>query len=138
MTATRRIEQLGLVATMFFGSIVMWLGAPAFWLWFAGRNSQVSASSMGSLLMVIIGIPVTMVLIGKLLARVDRRYDAGFGKGGDEDQHAYAQWLHTMRGGSDNDPPTMLEKIMVISLILAASAVGLWFLFFSGGSAFHA
>ena len=134
MTASRRLEQLLLVLSMFVGSISMWLGSPAFWLWLAGRSSKVSSSSMGSLLMVLIGIPVTMVVIGKLLSRLDHRYSASFGTSGTS-AHNTARWLASMRGGSDSaDEPTMLDKVMVISVGLALLASGVFFAFFSGGS----
>ena len=77
-----------------------------------------------------------MILIGKVLSRVDHRYSGLFGRGDAEDQHAYARWLHTMRGGAESEPPTMLEKVMVISVGLALLAVGTWYVFFSEGSAF--
>jgi hypothetical protein len=126
-----RIEQLGLIATMFIGSIGMWLGAPALWLWLAGRGSAVSQTAMGSLVLILIGIPVTMIGIGKLLSRVDNRYTARFGRG--EALNERARWLHGVRG--DGQAPSMLDKIMVASIGLLFLALAVWFVFFSGGSA---
>lgn len=116
---------------MFLGSMGMWLGAPVLWLWLAGRNSAVSQTAMGSLVLILIGIPVTMVAIGKLLARLDDRYTAQYGRG--EAINDRARWLHGVRG--DGEEPSMLDKVMVISVGIALVLVGLWFLLYSGGSA---
>ncbi len=116
---------------MFLGSIGMWLGAPVLWLWLAGRNSAVSQTAMGSLLLILIGIPITMIAIGKVLSRLDDRYTERFGRG--EAINNRAAWLHGVRG--DGEEPTMLDKIMVVSVAIALLIVGAWFVFFSGGSA---
>ena len=116
---------------MFLGSIGMWLGAPVLWLWLAGRNSAVSSTAMGSLVLILIGIPATMIGIGKILARIDDRYTAKFGRG--QAINDRAAWLHGVRG--DGEEPTMLDKIMVVSVGLALLLVALWYIFFSGGSA---
>ena len=68
------------------------------------------------------------------LSRLDHRYSASFGTSGTS-AHNPARWLASMRGGSDSaDEPTMLDKVMVISVGLALLASGVFFAFFSGGS----
>lgn len=134
MTASRRLEQVLLVLSMFLGSVGMWLGSPALWLWLAGRSSKVSSTAMTSLLMVLIGIPVTMVLIAKILSRLDHRYTAQFGTG-EAGAKNPARWIASMRGGGQSsDEPTMLDKVMVVSVGLALLAFGVYFALFSGGS----
>lgn len=133
MTASRRILQVGLVAAMFLGSIAMWAGSPALWLWLASQGGLVSQSSMNSLLMVIVGIPVTMVLVAKLLARLDARYTESFGRA-QTTRLSAARWLHSVRGGTDQEQPSMLDKVMVVSIGLAMLCFGIWFAFFSSGS----
>jgi hypothetical protein len=134
MNPVRRVEQFALVVSMFVGSIGMWLGSPVLWIWLAGRTSKISTTAMGSLLMILIGIPVTMVLIGKILARLDARYTASFGTTV-SGARSPARWLHSMRGGNIVEQPTMLDKVMVLSVSIALLAVGTWYIGFSGGSA---
>lgn len=136
MTATRRLEQLLLVLSMFIGSIAMWLGSPALWLWLAGRSSKVSSTAMASLLMVLVGIPVTMVIIGKILSRLDHRYTAHYGTS-ETGAHNPARWLASMRGGGHTEQPTMLDKVMVLSVGLALITVSIFYVFFSTGSQFR-
>jgi hypothetical protein len=134
MNPARRLEQFSLVVLMFVGSIGMWLGSPVLWIWLAGRTSKISTTAMGSLLMILIGIPVTMYLIGKFLARLDARYTGSFGTTVSSTRSP-ARWLHSMRGGKTVEQPTMLDKVMVLSVSLALLVVGTWYIFFSGGSA---
>ncbi|MDQ8046923.1 MAG: hypothetical protein AAGC46_18630 [Solirubrobacteraceae bacterium] len=134
MNPVRRLEQSALVVSMFIGSIGLWAGAPAFWLWLAGRSSKVSSSSGTSILMVLIGVPVTMVFIGKGLAKLDHRYSDRFGIP-ETGNRSVARWLHSMRGGGDAEQPSMLDKVVVVSVGLALIAVGIFYIFFSHGSA---
>ena len=134
LTFGQRIHQAILVVSMFIGSIAMWAGSPALWLWLAGRSGKVSESQMGAFLMVIIGIPVTMVLIGKVLIRLDHRYTDRFGRR-ETRRISAARWLHSMRGGGEQEAPSMLDKVLVASVGLAFVAVGIWFIFFSHGTA---
>jgi hypothetical protein len=129
----QRFHQLALILGMFLGSVAMWAGSPAFWLWLAGRFSKVSQSQMNMLLMVIIGIPVTMVMIGKVLSRLDHRYTHAFGTPQDTN-FAAARWLRSVRGGGEFEQPTMLDKVLVVAVAMAFLAVGTWFVFFSHGS----
>ncbi|MBO9532174.1 MAG: hypothetical protein J7513_04270 [Solirubrobacteraceae bacterium] len=128
-----RFEQIALIAAMFVGSVLMWAGAPAFWLWLAGQFSKVSSSGMNQYLMVIVGIPVSMVIIGKGLARLDHRYTNRFGNP-TETHFAAARWLRSARGGGEEEPPSMLDKVLVVAVGMALLAVGIWFVFFSAGS----
>jgi hypothetical protein len=136
MNPVRRIEQSALVVSMFIGSVALWAGAPAFWLWLAGRSSKVSSSSMTSIVMVLVGVPVTMVFIGKGLSRLDARYSDQFGVP-TTGTRSVARWLHSMRGGgsTDADQPSMLDKMVVLSVGLALLALGIFYVFFSHGSA---
>lgn len=132
----QRLHQMALILAMFLGSVAMWAGSPALWLYLAGRSGKVSESQMGAFLMVIIGIPVTMILIGKLLTRLDARYTDHFGQAS-ETKIAAARWLRSVRGGGEEEQPTMLDKVLVVAVGLAFLAVGIWFVFFSAGSQFR-
>lgn len=133
-----RAQQVLLIAAMAIGSIAMWAGSPALWIFIASNMSSVSQTAMSSLLVVLIGIPVTMVIIGKYwLSPLDNRYTQLYGKTHGGKGGSAARWLHSARGGGDEDPPTMLDKVMVVSVGIALLLVGIWFAFFSAGSAYR-
>ncbi len=74
-----------------------------------------------------------MVLVAKVLARLDARYTESFGRA-ETTRLSAARWLHSVRGGTDQEQPSMLDKVMVVSIGLAMLCFGLWFAFFSSGS----
>lgn len=130
---TRRLLQMTLVVTMLIGSIVMWTLIPAAWLWIAGRFAKVSQSEMNSMVLVLVGIPVTMILAGKVLSRLDHRYTDRFGLSGE--QHIlHPAWLVSLRDGRDKEPLTMLDRILVISVMLALLVGLLWVVLYSDGT----
>lgn len=118
---------------MLIGSILLWTLIPAAWLWIAGRYARVSQSEMNSIVVLIVGIPVTMIVVGKLLSRLDNRYTDRFGLSG-ERHILHPAWLVSLRDGRDKEPLTMLDRILVISVVLALAALLLWLLLFSDGT----
>ncbi len=85
---------------------------------------------MNTLLMVIIGIPVTMVLIGKSSTRLDSATPDRFGTRS-ETKNAAARWLRSVRGGGETEPPTMLDKVLVVAVGSRSSPSARGYVFFS-------
>ncbi len=129
----RRTEQGGLICAMAVASFLMWTAVPAMWLWIGGRFSSVSRSDMSSMVIVLTGIPATMILIGLGLGRLERRYLERFGGEG-ATRVVGARWLRSLRGSDEPEAVTVLDKIMVVNVALAVATVSIWFFFFSGGS----
>lgn len=129
-----RVQQVLLIFTMAIGSVAMWAGAPALWIWIASQSGSVTSTAMSSLLMVLIGIPATMIVIGKGLAKLDHRYTDRYGTHHGGRGATAARWLHSARGGLEDDPPTMLDKVMIVSVGIALALVGIFFVFFSSGT----
>jgi len=130
------LHKVGLISLMAVGSVAMWLGAPVLWLWIAGQTSKVSGTGMGSILMVIIGIPITVYAIGKVLARVDEHYTVAFGPTDTVTTRTVAKWMQSMRNSpAEDEPPTMLVTVMLVSVSIAILLVGAWFVLYSKGTA---
>lgn len=125
-----RLLAYGLVAIMAVGSIVLWIGIPLAWLW---GVSQVSDTYSTVHLMALFGCPITMVLWGLALGRVNLIYlritDAPT-----RSRHQTA-WLVPMSGEAKGDQPRpVLETLMAISVALAVVTFLVWFFFFAGSS----
>lgn len=132
MSPLRRLHQAAYVLAMAVGSVAMWLGSPALWLYIAGRTGRVSGTSMSSIVILIGGTVVTIVLIGKLLARLDASYSDRF-VFKETSSRSPARWLRSLRGGAYDEEPTLLDRVMVPSIGLALLLVGAYFAFFSEG-----
>jgi hypothetical protein len=63
---------LFLIALMAIGSVVMWLGVPIGLIYLASRVADSPKPSMGPYVLILVGLPVGMILVGKLLGALDR------------------------------------------------------------------
>ncbi|UGS35259.1 hypothetical protein [Capillimicrobium parvum] len=124
---------LVLILLMAAGSVAMWVVVPVLWLWLGSKLQEGSSPSLGPYLLVIVGIPVTMVIIGKVLSRLDRLYAAVLRA--PRRQRVQASWQKSMRGerGSTRQR-TILDSVMVVSVSVALLAFGVWFFGFAGSS----
>jgi hypothetical protein len=133
MGLRRRLLGALLIALMAVGSVLLWLGIPLAWLYLASRLVDSSQPSMGPYVLVLVGIPASMVVVGKLLSRLNRAYGqlthtAPTGR-------ARAAWLKSMRGERDSGRPrTVLDVVMVWSVAVALLCFAIWFFVFAGSS----
>jgi hypothetical protein len=122
-----------LVVLMAIGSVILWLGIPVGWLYLASQLVSSSQPTLGPYVLVIVGIPVTMALFGKLLFKLDRVFERVTGRESVTDFRP--PWLRSMRGERDTSRKlTVLEGVMIVSVTLAVIAFGVWFLLFAGSS----
>ncbi len=122
---------LGVLSTLV--SINLWTGGPIFALWVGSRVQ----ASIGTLSMAAVGatigalIVVTYVLY-KLLAWLNVRYYAAIGRKLPRQQ---AAWLKPMSGERRSvavrRPLSGVERIVVISVVVAVLVFEIWFFFFA-------
>jgi hypothetical protein len=129
----RQLAGFGLVVVMAVGSIVIWLVSPIAWLFLASRMTSSSQPSLGPYLLVLVGMALTAVVVGKFLGMVNRVHMRVTGRLHDRREHA--TWNRSMRGErkSTNDRG-VLEQVMAISVTCALVAFGVWFFAFAGSS----
>jgi MFS family permease len=129
----RHLAGFGLVLVMAAGSIVMWLVSPIVWLWIASRMTSSSQPSLGPYALVLVGMVLTAVVIGKFLGVVNRAHMRVTGRLTDKRDHA--SWNRSMRGErrAANDRG-VLEQVMLISVGCALVLFGIWFFGFAGSS----
>jgi hypothetical protein len=129
----RHLAGFGLVVVMAAGSIVIWLVSPVAWLFLASRMTSSSQPSLGPYLLVIVGMALTAVVIGKFLGMVNRTHMRVTGRLHDKREHS--TWNRSMRGErrSTNDRG-VLEQVMMISVGCALVVFGIWFFAFAGSS----
>src|SRR5215218_11289370 len=83
-----------LVLLMAIGSVAMWIGVPLGLVYLASRVADSSRPSAGPYLLVLIGLPVGMAIVGKCLGTLDRLHGRLTGR--EEERHR-ATWLRSMR-----------------------------------------
>lgn len=132
LVVSQRIEKPALILAMSLGVLLMWTAVPAVWMWIAGRYSRVSQSDMSSFVLLYIGIPATMCVLGKGLGRLEGRYAERFGVEAGP-RVVGARWLRSLRDDAEDAPPTVLDKILIVNVALALVVFAVWFVLFSGG-----
>ena len=124
---------LFLIALMAIGSVIMWLGVPIGLIYLASRLADSSKPSMGPYLLILIGLPVGMFVVGKLLGAVDRYH--GRITGLDDGKPTQAAWMRSMRGERERKRRrSVLDSVMIFSVGVALLLFGIWFFAFAGSS----
>src|SRR4051812_27686606 len=121
-----------LIALMLVGSLALWLGDPVLWLWITARLQSTQAS-MGPYALMLLGITLTAVAIGKGLSRLNRLYAEVTGTA--PTVRIIVPWRRSVRdsrhGGSDDEdarvPVGLLDVMMVVSVVIAVLALVAWF-----------
>jgi hypothetical protein len=124
---------LFLIALMAIGSVVMWIGVPVGLIYLASRLADSSKPSMGPYLLILVGLVVGMMAVGKLLGALDRYH--GRITGLDDGKPEQAAWMKSMRGDRERKRRrSVLDSVMMISVGVALLLFGIWFFAFAGSS----
>ena len=133
MDVGRRLLAALLIALMAIGSILLWLGIPVGWLYLVSRLVKSSQPSMGPYVLLIVGIPASMIVVGKALSKLNRVY--GEVTGTTPTMRVRSPWMKSMRGERESGRQrTVLDVVMVWSVALALLCFGVWFFAFAGSS----
>lgn len=121
-----------LVALMAAGSIFMWLGVPLGLVFLVSQTVETTQPTFGPYLIVLIGVPLGMTIVGRWLGALDRRYAAVVAR---DNRRRQAAWLRSMRGERREERRwEVLDVVMISSVTLALTAMGIWFVLFAGSS----
>ena len=124
---------LFLIALMAIGSVVMWIGVPVGLIYLASRLADSSKPSMGPYVLILVGLVVGMMAVGKLLGALDRYH--GRVTGLDDGKPQQAAWMKSMRGDRERKRRrSVLDSVMIISVGVALLLFGIWFFAFAGSS----
>ena len=122
-----------LIAAMAVGSVMMWIGLPLALVYLASQIADSPRPSMGPYLLIIVGLPVGMILIGKALGAIDRYH--GRVTGLDDGRPEQAIWMKSMRGERERKRRrSVLDNVMIVSVGVALVAAAIWFFGFAGSS----
>jgi hypothetical protein len=121
-----------LVVLMALGSVVMWLGVPLGLIYLASKLADTPNPSMGPYLVVLIGLPIGMALVGKGLGALNRAHIRLTGTEVDDYRPG---WTRSMRGERQVERRGgVLDRVMIVSVAVAALAFAVWFFGFAGSS----
>jgi hypothetical protein len=131
-----RAKRLGLAALMAFLALNIWTGSPLLALWIGSRvQGEESQASMAAFAAVIGCLAVFSIALYQALKHVMHAYQETTGTLPTVRTHA--PWLRSMRGerpeyGGVRPTISGAERIIVVTVLVAAVAFEVWFFFFSG------
>jgi hypothetical protein len=122
----------GIIVLMAVGGLAMWIANPVLWLWITSSLQDGTHPTMGPYVLMLVGIVLTCVAIGKGLAMLNRRYERVTGS--TPKVRVIVPWRRSLRGGrsqrreSDGRlPVSVLDVIMVLSVVLAVASFSTWY-----------
>jgi hypothetical protein len=135
--AGTRLRRAALAALMALVAVNVWTGGPLFALWVGSRVQGEGSPTMAGVFAVIGAVAAISFLLLRVLGWLGARYDALAGTTSRVRTHA--PWLRSMRGEREVYPGeaahlTALERVLVVTVVIAALAFEIWFFFFSGSS----
>ena len=120
-----------LAVVIVVGSLAMWLGIPAFWIWVAGQLIEEYPSIY---LLALGACPLTMIGWGWMLYRVHQVYLGLTPPPPDLPGVQRSAWLGSL--SAERRPrrrqASLLDVSMIVSVIVALTAMALWFFAFAG------
>jgi hypothetical protein len=117
---------------MALGSLVMWIGVPLGLVYLASKIADTPNPSMGPYLLIIVGLPIGMAVVGKGLGALNRAHIRLTGAEVDEYRPG---WTRSLRGERQVDRRGgVLDRVMIVSVAVAALCFAVWFFGFAGSS----
>jgi hypothetical protein len=130
--AGRNVAASLLVVLMIVAALSMWTAIPLGWVWIGSQVSEGQAPSGGPYMVVLFGIVISILVISWLLSRMNQLYVSLTGT-----RHVdpiRPAWLKSLRDSeAPRSGPTVLETVIVSSVVLAILAMTIWF-FVAAGS----
>jgi hypothetical protein len=122
-----------LVLLMAVGSVIMWIGVPLGLIYIASQLASSSNPTAGPYVLVLVGLPVGMALVGKCLGILDRAHARLTGRV--DTTRRPATWMRSMRAERVSTRRVgVLDRVMIASVALAILAFAVWFFGFAGSS----
>jgi hypothetical protein len=127
-----KLWKAGVIALMAAGGLAMWIANPVLWLLVTSRLQDGTQPSMGPYALMLVGIVLTCVAIGKGLAMLNRAYARRTGSS--PQVRVIVPWRRSLRGGRSRRretdgrlPVSVLDVIMVLSVVLAVASFSTWY-----------
>jgi hypothetical protein len=129
-----RAKRYGLAALMGFLALNIWTGAPLLALWIGSRvQGSESQASMTAVVVVVACLAGFSIALYQALKHVMHAYQEATGTLPTVRTHA--PWLQSLSGERPAYSATRIsgaERVIVVTVVIAALVFEVWFFFFSG------
>ena len=127
----RNLAASAVFLAMLFAAFSLWTLIPLGWVYIASKLAKSQFPSIGPYMIVIVGIIVTVLIDGWIIGRLNDLYIRVTGS--NRLVQSRPGWLKSMRDAAPvQNAVTVVEAVMMSSVLLAALALMLWFFFLAG------
>jgi hypothetical protein len=127
----RNLAATAVFLTMLLCAFSLWTLIPLGWVYIGSKASQSQFPSIGPYMVVIVGIIVTVLVDAWLIGRLNDLYVRVTGSNRLVQQRP--GWLKSMRDAAPvQSSVTVVEAVMMSSVMLAAIALVVWFFLLAG------
>jgi hypothetical protein len=127
----RRAAAITIAAVMLAAAFSLWTVIPFGWIWIGSKVSDSQAPSAGPYMIVFFGIVISIILVVLILAWLNRLYETLVGT-----TTVNVDRVMLWRSLSDERKSTrrwsVMEAVLLSSVLVAFLAMGVWFLFIAG------
>jgi hypothetical protein len=126
----RALAASAIFVVMLFAALSIWTAIPLGWIYIGSKVSETQFPSSGPYFVVAAGIFISILLVAWLIGRLNRLYVQVTGT--NRLAPMRPTWLKSMRDSSARDTTTVVEAVLMGSVILAGITLTLWFFLLAG------
>lgn len=130
-SAARALAATAIFVVMLFAALALWTAIPLSWIWIGSKVAETQFPATGPYMVVAVGIIVSILLTSWLLTRLNQLYVRVTGT--NRLAPMRPAWMKSMRDTSGpTGTTTVVEAVLMGSVLLAAVALTFWFFFLAG------
>jgi hypothetical protein len=126
----RGMTASAIFVVMLFTALALWTAIPVGWIWIGSQVASTQFPAEGPYAVVAVGIVVTIVLDAWLIGRLNALYIHITGT--NRLAPMRPSWLKSMRDSGATNSTTVVEAVMMGSVLLAGVAFFGWFFLLAG------
>ena len=127
----RRLAATGIAGVMLVAAFSLWTVIPFGWIWIGSKVSKSQAPSAGPYMIVFFGIVISIIVVVRMLAWLNRLYENLIGT-----TEVRVERVMLWRSLSDERKRvrrwSVMEVVLLSSVFVAFVAMGVWFIFLAG------
>ena len=125
----------GVAGVMLVLAFSLWTVIPLAWIWIGSRVSSTQAPSAGPYMLTFFGIVASIVIIAIVLSWLNGLFVRLMGTTEVRDIYPRAEWMRSLSDEREHVRSwTVMEVVIVLSLVGAVVAMSIWFFFIAGSS----
>lgn len=127
----RRLAAAGIALVMLLSALSLWTVVPLAWLWIGSQLAGTQFPSLGPYAVVFFGVVLSILVVAWLIGLMNDLYLRLTGSHTVEPIRL--GWMKSLRDSSGlQQVPTLLEVVVVGSVLIAAIALVVWFFTLAG------